>query len=215
MNISEAKREADRKLAETICSNLEARGFKAQYAQTAQEACDIALSMIDEGASVGIPGTVTVREIGLPERLEEKGCTIHEHWKAGMTQEERKAALLGEIEADWLVTSANALAIDGTIVNIDGAGNRVAAMSWGLGKVLYIIGINKISSDVHSALKRVHDIATPPNAIRLARRTPCAVTGHCADCNSPDRLCRVVMLMERAPIDRDCRVIIVGEELGY
>ena len=171
--------------------------------------------MIADGASVGIPGTVTVRELGLPERLEEKGCRISEHWLPGMTPEERRAAMIGELSADWFLTSANALAMDGTIVNVDGTGNRTAGMSWGPGKVIYIIGVNKITPDVHSALKRARNVATPPNALRLARRTPCAVTGRCSDCDSEDRLCRIVMLLERAPIGRECHVIIVGEELGY
>ena len=215
MTTSDAKGEANKRLAETICRRLEARGFTAAYVESAQEACDVAAEMIEDGALVGIPGTVTVRETGLPERLEEKGCKIAEHWTPGLSAEERKKALLSELEADWLVTSANAIAADGTIVNIDGTGNRVAAISWSPGKLLFIIGINKITPDVESAIKRAHTTATPPNAIRLGRKTPCAETGLCANCNSPDRLCRVVSLLERAPIGRDCRVLLVGEELGY
>ena len=205
MNTSEAKKASNRKLGESVCKALEARGFSAQYAESAEAACERALEMIEEGATVGIPGTVTVREIGLMERLEEKGCKISEHWLPDMSPAERTAALLGELQADWFVTSANALSMDGTIVNIDGAP----------GKIIYIVGINKISSDVHSAIKRARDIASPPNALRLARKTPCTATGHCMDCNSPERICRVVTLIERAPLGRECHVIIVGEELGY
>ena len=215
MNTSEAKKASNRKLGESVCKALEARGFSAQYAESAEAACERALEMIEEGATVGIPGTVTVREIGLMERLEEKGCKISEHWLPDMSPAERTAALLGELQADWFVTSANALSMDGTIVNIDGAGNRVAVMSWAPGKIIYIVGINKISSDVHSAIKRARAIASPPNALRLARKTPCTATGHCMDCNSPERICRVVTLIERAPLGRECHVIIVGEELGY
>ena len=215
MNTSEAKKASNRKLGESVCKALEARGFSAQYAESAEAACERAHEMIEEGATVGIPGTVTVREIGLMERLEEKGCKISEHWLPDMSPAERTAALLGELQADWFVTSANALSMDGTIVNIDGAGNRVAVMSWAPGKIIYIVGINKISSDVHSAIKRARDIASPPNALRLARKTPCTATGHCMDCNSPERICRVVTLIERAPLGRECHVIIVGEELGY
>ncbi|WP_418505241.1 lactate utilization protein [Cloacibacillus evryensis] len=215
MNTSEAKKTSNRKLGESICKALETRGFSAQYTENAEAACERALELIEDGASVGIPGTVTVREIGLPERLEEKGCKIAEHWLPNMTREERKAALIGELEADWFVTSANALAMDGTIVNIDGTGNRVGVMAWAPGKILYIIGVNKIASDVDSALKRARSIASPPNAVRIGMKTPCTVVGRCMDCNSPDRICRVVTMMERAPIGRECHVIIVGEELGY
>ncbi|MBR4400784.1 MAG: lactate utilization protein [Synergistes sp.] len=215
MNLSEAKHLSNKALAENVCKALEARGFHASFAKDAAEAREAALALIPDGSAVGIPGTVTVRETGLPEALRKKGCVIAEHWIPGMTEDERKKALLEELTSDWFVTSANALSMDGVIVNIDGTGNRTAAMSWGPGRILYIIGVNKIAPDVHSALKRARNAATPPNAMRLSRRTPCAVTGRCSDCSSEDRLCRVVMLLERAPIGRECHVIIVGEDLGY
>lgn len=215
MNTSEAKKISNRNLGESVCKALEGRGFKAQYAENAEEARRLALEMIDDGASVGIPGSVTVREIGLPEELRKKGCRIYEHWKPGMTPEEKKEALLGEFGADWFVASANAIAADGTIVNIDGTGNRVGVMSWAPGKILYIIGINKITHDEASAIKRARGIASPPNALRTGGKTPCAETGVCVDCKSPGRICRVVTIIEMAPIGRDCRVIIVGEPLGY
>ena len=215
MNLSEAKHLSNKALAENVCKALEARGFHASFAKDAATAREAALALIPDGSAVGIPGTVTVRETGLPEALRKKGCVIAEHWIPGMTEDERKKALLEELTSDWFVTSANALSMDGVIVNIDGTGNRTAAMSWGPGRILYIIGVNKIAPDVHSALKRARNAATPPNAMRLSRRTPCAVTGRCSDCSSEDRLCRVVMLLERAPIGRECHVIIVGEDLGY
>ena len=215
MDLSEAKYLANKALAENVCKALEARGFHAGFAKDAAAAREAALALIPDGSVVGIPGTVTVRETGLPEALKKKGCVIAEHWIPGMTEDERKKALLEELTSDWFVTSANALSMDGVIVNIDGTGNRTAAMSWGPGRILYIIGVNKIAPDVHSALKRARNAATPPNAMRLSRRTPCAVTGRCSDCSSEDRLCRVVMLLERAPIGRECHVIIVGEDLGY
>ena len=100
-------------------------------------------------------------------------------------------------------------------MNIDGTGNRLGAMSWAPGRLLIIAGVNKITPDTASALKRVRDIATPPNVIRLGGKTPCAAAGHCMNCSSPDRVCRVVTMLERPPIGRECHVIIVGEELGY
>ncbi|MBQ9882350.1 MAG: lactate utilization protein [Synergistes sp.] len=215
MDFCEAKHSANKVLAENVCKALEARGFHASFAKDAAAAREAALALIPDGSTVGIPGSVTVREIGLPEALKKKGCVTAEHWAPDMTKDERKKALLAELTSDWFVTSANALSMDGVIVNIDGTGNRTAAMSWGPGSIIYIIGVNKIALDVHSALKRARNQATPPNAMRLSRRTPCAVTGRCSDCSSDDRLCRVVMLLERAPIGRECHVIIVGEELGY
>lgn len=215
MELAEAKRASKKDLALTVCKALEKNGFKAEYAEDADEARRMALGMIPDGASVGIPGTVTVRQIGLPEALAEKGCTVTHHWDPAQTPAERKAALIAENLSDWVVTSSNAVTADGRLVNIDGTGNRVAAMSWAPGKILYIVGVNKITPDLESAVKRAHGEATPPNALRLGRKTPCAVTGLCANCSSPDRLCNILTVIERAPIGRDCRVIIVGEDLGY
>ncbi len=120
-----------------------------------------------------------------------------------------------ELSSDWFVTSTNALTADeGVFVNIDGTGNRVGAMAWAPGKLLYIVGINKITTDIPAALKRVRDAATPPNVIRLNGKAPCSSVGHCVNCNSTERVCRIVTMMERPPFGRECHVIIVGEELG-
>ena len=216
MNMFEAKKEADKLLGESMCKTLESRGFKACYAADGKEACEIALGLIDAGSSVGIPGSVTVRQIGLPQRLEEeKGCKINQHWKPGLSPQERKAVLVDEFNSDWFVTSANALSKDGTIVNIDGTGNRVSAMAWAPGKIIYIISINKITEDTASAIQRVKDRTAPANALRLGSKTACSLTGRCVDCKAPTRICRVTTLTEYAPLNRECHVILVGEELGY
>lgn len=215
MELSEAKKASKKCLAETVCKALEKNGFKAVYADNAEEACRMACEMIPEGASVGIPGTYTVRQIGVPEALAAKGCRLAHHWDPSQTPEQKKAVLIEENLSDWVVTSSNAVTADGKLVNIDGTGNRVAAMAWAPGKILYIIGVNKITPDLESAVKRAHNEATPLNALRLGRKTPCAVTGVCADCSSPERICNILSIIERAPTGRDCRVIIVGENLGY
>lgn len=217
MDKFEVKKAASKVAAERVCKALAAKKFIAHYAENAREACEIALSLIGEGTTVGIPGSVTVREIGLPEQLKARGCKIAEHWLPNMTAEQSRAAQLAEFNSDWFVTSANAITMDGTIVNIDGNGNRVAAMSWAPGKIIYIIGVNKITSDVLAAVKRVRSVASCGNALRLNLKTPCAVTGECADCNSPGRMCSVLTIIERAPAHgaRECHVIIVNENLGY
>lgn len=202
-------------LGRRICEALLSRGYaSAVYAATAEEAARIALSMPEAGQSVGIPGSVTIRELGLIEKYEAKGCRVHHHWRKLSKQEaddERNA----ENAADWYVTSSNAITYDGRMVNIDGAGNRVAAMSWGTGKILYIVSVGKACPDVDSAIKRIRDRAVAPNALRLGYETPCVKAGACVDCLSPDRTCRVVTIVEYAPMGRECRAIIVGEDLGY
>jgi hypothetical protein len=203
-------------LGRKICGALLANGYKtAEYARDASGAVEIAAGMIPDGASVGIPGTVTVRQISLIERLESKKCRVFHHWDPSLTPEARPARLAEENAADWFVTSSNAITYDGKMVNIDGTGNRVAGMAWGRNSILYIIGINKAARDLESAIKRCHDAAAIPNNVRVGAAPPCVTSGRCVDCNSPERTCRAVLILERAPFGRDAHVIIVGESLGY
>ena len=216
MNMSEAKTAAAAKLGASVCKVLEGHGFITRYAADGNAAREAALSLIPAGASVGVPGTVTAREIGLIEELEKRGSKVSVHWDPTLKPEDKAARFIEELTSDWVVMSANAIsASDGTIVNIDGTGNRVGAMSWAPGKLLIIAGINKIAPDLAAAVRRAHDEATPPNVMRLGYDTPCAELGRCANCNSQKRVCRVTALMERPPFGREIHVIIVGESLGY
>lgn len=215
MDMYEAREKGVKLLAESVCKNLTAHGFTAQYVKDKGAALSAALELIPDGASVGVPGTVTVREIGLIPALEKRGAKVAVHWDPVLKSEDKPKRLLEELMSDWLVTSVNAVTIDGILVNIDGTGNRIGAMAWAPGKLLVIAGINKIVSDTQSALRRVRNIATPPNSLRLNGDTPCVKAGYCINCGAPNCTCRVVMMMERAPMGRECHVIIVGEELGY
>jgi hypothetical protein len=212
----EPLRRTNEVLGRKIAASLVSNGYKtAVYAPSADEAARIAQDLIPEGSSVGIPGSVTVREIGLPELLAGKGCRVIHHWDPALTPETRPARLLEENAADWFVTSSNALTVDGRMVNIDGTGNRVSCMSWGIGKILFIVGLNKVAPDLESAISRARNSATPPNSLRTGLASPCAKTGHCVNCNSPERACRVVTIIERVPFGREAHAILVGESLGY
>jgi hypothetical protein len=203
-------------LGKKIRAALMANGYKsAVYVNDAGEARDEALRLIPGGASVGVPGTVTVRQTGLIEKLEEKGCRVIHHWDPSLKPEDKPARLRDENAADWFVTSSNAITFDGKLVNIDGTGNRVAAMAWGTGKILFIIGMNKTARDLESAIKRARDYATPPNTIRVGLTAPCVTLGHCVDCAVPERSCRAVLILERVPFGREAHVILVGKPLGY
>jgi len=207
---------ASETLGKRICESLLSCGYKsAVYVGTASEALEAASGMIPDGVSVGVPGTVTVRQIGLMEKLEARGCRVIHHWDPSLTPEAKSERIAEENAADWFVTSSNAVTYDGKMINIDGTGNRVAAMAWGTGKILYVIGMNKAVRDVESAITRVRDVATCPNSIRIGMDTPCVMQGHCTDCTSPQRVCRAVLILERAPFGRDAHVILVGEALGY
>ncbi|MDR1508351.1 MAG: lactate utilization protein [Synergistaceae bacterium] len=214
--LTDPLKQATEALGKKICAALLSNGYKsAVYVRTAEEARETASDMIPDGVSVGIPGTVTVRQIGLIEKLEAKNCRVIHHWDPALTRETRSPRLAAENSSDWFVTSSNAVTFDGRMVNIDGTGNRVAGMAWGTGKILFVIGMNKASRDLESALKRVRDIATPPNTVRVGMTTPCVTLGCCVDCNAPERSCRAVLILERVPFGRESHVILVGESLGY
>jgi hypothetical protein len=209
-------REVKETLGKRMCASFLANGYKsAVYVPFAADAAKLALEMIPDGASVGVPGSVTVRQLGLIEKLEAKQCRVYHHWDPDLAPENRAERLKAENSADWLVTSSNAMTYDGKMINIDGTGNRVSAMSWGTGSVLYIVSVNKAAPDLTAALARARDVATPPNALRVGTEEPCVKMGHCVDCKAPNRMCRAVLILERATFGRDTHVIIVGEDLGY
>jgi hypothetical protein len=215
-DFSSFTREVREALGKKLCAAFLSNGYKsAVYAPFAADAAKLALDMIPAGASVGVPGTVTARQLGLIEKLEAKKCVVYHHWDPSLAAEGRPERLMSENSADWFVTSSNAITYDGKMVNIDGTGNRVAAMAWGRGSVLYVVSVNKAMPDISSALARARDVSTPANALRVGSQPPCAKIGHCVDCKSPDRLCRAVLILERAAFGRDNHVIIVGEDLGY
>lgn len=203
------------RLGATIVKALEGRGYGAAYVSTKEEALKAVLKLIPEGASVGVPGTVTIREIGAFEALEKKGHTVHHHWDPSLTAEGKKQKLKDELSSDVFLTSTNAVTIDGKMVNIDGTGNRLAGMCWTGGKIIYVVGINKVCKDVESAMQRVRDVATPMNAIRLGLDVPCAKLGYHIGCPVPKTVCRALLIMENPTMGRESHVILVGEDLGY
>lgn len=209
------KNEYANRLGTSTCKALEANGFQARYLESASTAVSALLETIPPTASVGIPGSVTLRELDLPTILEKRGNRVVHHWDPALSESDRPMRLQEEIQCDVFLTSSNAVTLDGMLVNIDGTGNRISGMAWGRGKLLIVVGINKICKDLTSALERARNVAASLNALRLEADTPCAKTGYCMHCNSPSRICRAVLILERAPFGRDSTVFIVGEPLGY
>ncbi len=201
-------------LGQSVVKELQAKGYQSVYTETKEQALEEVLKLIPGGASVGIPGTVTIREIGAMEKLAERGCKIFHHWNPNLTPEERMRMLQDENSADYFLTSANAITRDGKIVNIDGNGNRVSGMAFGRGTLIFVIGMNKVVPNLDEALTRIRT-ATPPNVLRLGGNTPCVQTGYCVDCDSPARVCRALLILERPVSGRKAHVIMVGENLGY
>jgi L-lactate utilization protein LutB len=203
------------KMAERTVDALKRHGFEAFYAKDANEARAMALEIISQYGTIGVGGSNTVRALGLVDDLKQMGKTVYDHWIKGLSKEEELDIRLAQGRSDCFVTSANAISETGEIVNVDGIGNRVAAMTFGPKRVIVIAGMNKVRPDLDSALKRVKEVAGPMRARSLNMKTPCAETGVCNDCNSPQRICRITTILHRRPSLTQVTVILVGEELGF
>ena len=209
------RRWLDRKLIDRCVQNLKRNGFDARSAATPQAACRDILAMISEFETFGIGGSETIRQIGIIEELHGMGKSILDHWRPELSPDEVQAVRLEQSRCDCFLCSANAVSARGEIVNVDGIGNRVAAMTFGPRKVVIVAGVNKIVPDLDQALQRVRQIAGPMRAKSLGMDTPCAETGACADCHSPQRICRITTILHRRPMLTDIAVVLVGADLGF
>lgn len=205
---------ATEKLAATIIESFRKRNMEGFYCATAAEAVKKALSLMPEGSSITWGGSETLKESGLMNAVRERNYRLIDRACAKTPEESR--AIYGEMVcADFFLTSTNAVTINGELVNIDGHSNRVACLCCGPQNVIVIAGINKLVPDAESGIRRVRNIAAPPNAMRLNKNTPCAKTGKCADCFSPDCICSQIVITRRSSIPNRIKVILVGEALGY
>jgi L-lactate utilization protein LutB len=194
--------------------SLEGHGIKTRIVSTAEEAKQIILEEVQPGQKVGIGGSRTIESLDVVEGLEAKDCSIYWHWR-GKTPEEVMALRRGQLTSDVFLASSNAVTEDGRLVNIDGVGNRVAAMVFGPPKVILVCGQNKVVPNLEAAFDRIHQVAAPKNAQRLNTGTPCGVAGQCNDCNASGRMCRVTVIIDRCPSLTELEVILVRENLGY
>ena len=200
---------------EKVVKALEKNNFQAHYAVNRVAAIEKAMSLIPAGATIGVGGSWTLKELGIPEQLAKSGHTVYDRNIPGLTMEESLALRRKELLCDVFLSSANAITLDGQLVNTDGSGNRVAAMSFGPKKVIVIVGVNKIVSDLDAAMERIETIAAPINNKRLDRPNPCTITGMCMDCQGSTRICNITSILHKRPPAIDFHVIIVGEELGF
>ena len=194
---------------------LKGHGFEALYVATKEEATKEILKYVVPNTKVGVGGSVTIRELGILDQLRAKGNIVYDHWISGLSKEEILQIRKSQMTSDLYLSSVNAVTLNGELVNIDGAGNRVTGTIFGPGKVVLVAGYNKIVEDVQEAIKRVKNVAAPLNARRLNVDVPCAKLGKCVDCNSPNRICRVIVIHERKPLLTDILIILVREELGF
>ena len=201
-------------LAQKVIKGLESRNMKGYYAADKEEALKIALELIPENSSVTMGGAMSAREIGLVDAIKNGNYHFIEREGASTAEEKRKATLEG-YDADYFLAGANAMTEDGLIVNIDGNANRVSMIAQGPKHVLFIVGMNKICDDVDGAMKRARNVAAPINAQRFGLSTPCAKTGSCMNCKSPDTICCQFLITRYSRHNDRIHVILVNDNLGF
>lgn len=200
------------KRGEIMVKNLSSRGFEAYYCETKEDALAKALELIPKGATVGWGGAMSAQQIGLLEAVNAGEYNAIDRDKAPNPAEREKAMHMC-LGADVFITGANAMSIDGQMVNIDGVGNRVAAIVYGPRNVLVIAGMNKVTDSLEAAMIRARTVAAPMNKQRFPLQTPCAVTGVCGNCKS-EGICNQILITRNSKPAGRIKVVLVGEELG-
>lgn len=212
--MSDPKQKYYEKRAQVLLKNLTSRGFEAYYCADKDQARAKALELIPKGASVGWGGCASAEQIGLVDAVRHGNYTAMDRDTAA-TPQERVKIMKQCLGADVFLTGANALSLDGQMVNIDGNGNRVAAVVYGPDSVLVIAGMNKVCDTLDAAVTRARTIAAPMNKQRFDSKTPCEVTGACADCKSESCICNQILITRNCRPAGRIKVILVGEELGF
>ena len=198
-------------LAQKVIKGLESRNMSGYYAEDRESALRQALALIPEGSTATMGGGVSVYEIGLVKALKEGSYNFIDRNEIT----DKRAAMLAAYDADVFLASCNAITEDGVLVNIDGNANRVSAIAFGPKKVVLIVGMNKVCSDVDAAMKRARGVAAPTNAQRFGLSTPCAKTGSCMNCKSPDTICCQFLVTRFSRHAGRIHVILVNDTLGY
>ena len=204
------------KVAQTIIKNLEKRRMAGSYAAGADQAKDEILAMTPPGATVFRCGSMSAVGMGLWEAVADlQGVTLIDPYQPELSLEEGMELRRQGMMADVMIASSNAITLDGRLVNLDGMGNRVAAMAFGPLKVILVVGMNKVAPDLDSAVARVKHYSAPVNNIRYGLKNPCVETGLCSDCKTPQRICNMWSTIEGHMIKDRIHVKLVGENLGY
>ncbi len=198
-------------LAQKVIAGINSRNMTGYYAKDKEEAVKLALDLIPEGSSVTMGGCMSAHEIGLVDKLKDGNYNFIDR----DAYEDKRAAMLMAYDADFFLSSANAITEDGVIVNIDGNSNRVSAIAQGPKKVIFIVGMNKVCDDIDGAMKRARNVAAPINAQRFGLSTPCAKTGSCFNCKSPDTICCQFLITRFSRHAGRIHVILVNDSLGF
>ncbi len=203
------------KKIENTMKALEKNNFTPHYFETLPDLMGKLAELMPAQCTTAVGGSRTLFEAGIIDWLRKGSYTYWDRYAEGLSPEDIRSVYLKSFDADYYFTSSNALTEDGCLFNVDGTGNRTAAMIYGPKQVFVIVGVNKIVANLEAAIDRNKKIAAPTNAKRLNRNTPCAQTGYCVDCNSPDRVCSDYVLMKHQGKPGRIHVFIVNESLGY
>lgn len=201
-------------LGNTLVKSLERRHFEAYYCPTAKEALETILNLIPEKSSVAWGGSMTIRDMGLTAAFHEADYEVIDR-DLGKNPEEIATLHRKGLLSDYFITSTNALSEDGILVNIDGTGNRLAAICFGPKNVIFVCGLNKVMPDLDSAIARARGYAAPINSMRFMGKTPCASTGTCHNCVSTECICNQLLITRVCRPAGRIKVVLIGEELGY
>lgn len=195
-----------------LLNNLKKRRFIPYFAENVDEAIETIKKIIPKKASIGFGGSVTVEEMDLLDNMKDDYKLLHRSLYAKSYHDK----LYKEMhEADWYITSTNALTKGGELVNIDGRANRVTDMLFGPKNVLVVCGVNKIVENVDEGISRTRNVAAPPNAKKLNKKTPCAITGKCEYCFSPDTICKATVIQHHPTTGKNVYVVIINQKLGF
>lgn len=208
--MNENLKKRNQALASTVIKGLKSRNMTGHYADSKEEALKLALELIPGGSTIAMGGCTSAHEIGLINALENGNYHYLDREKM-----DAREGLMAAYDADIFLSSANALTDDGILVNIDGNSNRVSCIAQGPKKVIFIVGINKVSSDLDAAMKRARNVAAPANAQRFDIKTPCKETGKCFNCKSPDTICCQFLITRYSRHTDRIHVILVNENLGF
>ena len=206
------------KLSAKVLQNLKRNNIEAYYCRTGDEAREKVLGLIPEGSSVGLAGSITLKEVGILDGLLEGKYKLYNQYLPNLSQEESLRIRREGVDADYVLSGTNAVTLNGELVNISGMGNKITGLGYGK-KVIIVCGVNKIVKDVQEGIDRTRNLSAPMNAKRLDFKTPCRETGFCDYdlCRGPefDRMCNQLLVIEGEREKGRITVILIGEELGF
>ncbi len=203
------------KRVERTIENLNKNNMDGYFVKDEKELLEKIKELTNDGDTVGVGGSMTLFETGVIDFLRTENYNFLDRYAQGLSKEDMMDIFKKSLLSDVYISSTNAITEDGELYNVDGNGNRVAAMIFGPDKVIIVAGVNKIVKDVEAAIERNREISAPANTVRLNRKTPCAKVGYCMDCSSPERICNAYTLIRKQGRRGRIHVIFMDSELGY